>query len=450
MAAAGGLVLSAVLMMSTAGAAEPGLDSSYGEGGAVQLAGVVPPGLNPDPNSEAYAALAVPAGVLVASPAQACTTPWESGCEQLLTIRRYGPTGRPDPTYGEGGFLTVSEQSGPNQKLAVDGRGRLLVAAQESVRGPYALTRYTSAGRLDRRFGEGGHVAVAALPRQGSMRGLVVSPNGQITLEVDGTAHNLPNSGMEARKVTLVRLRADGRLNLGFGKRGRLSFATPAGASEIVATQKNGVLIGSSSCCAGGDYTPVYRIGASGRLDTRFGARARRAQVRLLSGFKAPAVNTVVARPDGKVDLLGSAEPFATDGGFVLRLGADGSADASFGNGGVTRVATGLVSGVAGGGGSTLALYESFPPYPSEAEAQSYVERFRADGSPDPAFGGEQGLPLPLPGPGAEIVASSSGAAAILVRRWRTCREICPALPYLTRVIEPAAPEADHKKGKNR
>jgi uncharacterized delta-60 repeat protein len=436
------ILVGVALMAGMAAAATVGPDPSYGERGAVPLAEVVPPGLHPIANDELGTALMVPDGVLYAAGASTCVNQWEAGCEQFVAVRRYGPTGQLDPTYGQGGYVEIpAAQFVTPHGLSVDGRGRLYVVSQASGPGPFSISRYTPAGRPDPSFGKAGRVSVPAVSGGGLFSGLVASPNGQLTLVANSLGSSDPQSGTSVSQVTLVRLLPTGKPNGSFGKRGRMSFGSPGGARQVVGTKGNGVLVRGSSCCGGARYTPVYRVAASGRLDTRFDARERRAQVGLLAAFPHPSVEAVVARPDGGVDLLGSGEALGIGDGFVLRLTAAGDGDVAFGQKGVAPAKHAFVSGTAGSGGSTLALYELFPPYPEEGEPNAYVVRYLADGSPDPSFGGEAGIAL-QPGREGRLLGSSQGKVAIYVAGWRMCREVCPPRPFLTRLIEPAAPTA--------
>lgn len=111
-------------------------------------------------------------------------SPWYSGKEPLRAIvRRFGPQGQPDPSYGRRGQTVIASPGGPAsalEALAVDRRGRVLLGGTmygaKEVRDPrdgtrrhpsfFALVRLGADGRLDRRFGPHGRIAT----RFGSLR----------------------------------------------------------------------------------------------------------------------------------------------------------------------------------------------------------------------------------------------------------------------------------------
>jgi hypothetical protein len=443
-----------VVWAAGAAAASPGVDRSYGEGGSVRLGAQVPAGLHLT-ESEIGPALPQPdGGVLYAAATQTCLHFWESPCEQFYSITLYGPDGRPDTSYGQGGFLTIPSAQIAFRGLVVDRAGRLLVVTQTAGEvGGYTVTRYTREGALDPSFGSAGTAQVASPPGNAyGFEALVVSPDGKLTFLYEAEALPVGGEGAEPRKLTLVRLLPDGRPDLGFGKSGRLTFAMAGGVFQAMATRGNGVLILGSDCCGSGNFDPVYRVGAAGRLDTRFDARARRTEAKLISGLRLSGVRALVPRPDGGVDLLGGYEVGITigGGGFDLRLAGDGSAATGFGKRGLSMLPHELVSGIAGAGGSTLALYETFPASLGEEGAQVYAERLLADGRPDPSFGGAAGVALPVTGRDGRVLGSSKLGISILVSGWRYCREVCPPTPFLTRMIELAAPKKQHGKGKHR
>jgi uncharacterized delta-60 repeat protein len=432
-------------------AASPGVDKSYGEGGVVRLGGQVPAGLRPSENEVGPMLPQPDGGVLYATPTQTCVHIWEDPCETFYSVVRYGPDGQVDSTYGQGGFLTFSATQIATRGITVDRAGRLLVVTQTAGGvGGFTVTRYTADGRLDPTFGTDGTAQVISPPGNPYGFGaLVAGPDGKLTFLYQSEARWV-GGGSEAWKVTLVRLLPNGRPDLGYGKSGRLTFAMAGFIMQAVATPGNGVLILGSKCCGGGDFNPVYRVGAAGRLDTRFDARARRQEAKFISPLGLGRVGALVSRPDGRVDLLGGYDLGTSGGsaGFDLRLSRDGSADAGFGERGISMLAHELVSGIAGAGGSTMALYETFPPELAEEGGQTYLERLRSDGLPDPGFGGETGLPLPAVGRDGTVLGSSKLGISIQISGYRYCREVCPPKPFLTRMIEPPAPKKPKKPKK--
>ena len=91
------------------------------------------------------------------------------GCGQLL-LARFGPDGRLDPTFGQGGTVRIGE--GPGGRAPMLGRsvaalpdGRILVSATRPWETrPFILARFTDRGELDPAFGEGGVVVTETCP----------------------------------------------------------------------------------------------------------------------------------------------------------------------------------------------------------------------------------------------------------------------------------------------
>jgi hypothetical protein len=77
---------------------------------------------------------------------------------------RYLGDGRPDPSFGAGGFVDTEAQGLPRpQALALTADGSVLIAGWDAAAGALRLARYTAAGVLDPSFGAAG-VATLAVP----------------------------------------------------------------------------------------------------------------------------------------------------------------------------------------------------------------------------------------------------------------------------------------------
>jgi uncharacterized delta-60 repeat protein len=174
------------------------------------------------------------------------------GQTEPATILRYGPDGKPDPGFGHGGRLRLRlPGSGPTGEwdLAAAPGGRTLVGG--SVGGHFAVARLKPNGRLDRGFGSKGWSVVAA---GGAVEGL--------TLRRASSHIYLAGIAPRPRRLIVMRLDADGRLDRSFGHRGRLS--TPAGegaeVGSIVAAR------GGAVVTLDGGPRPLVRFERGGKV----------------------------------------------------------------------------------------------------------------------------------------------------------------------------------------
>jgi uncharacterized delta-60 repeat protein len=110
-----------------------------------------------------------------------------SGRSWDFALARYNPDGTLDPTFnGTGKVLTDFSGSGSYDfahALAIQPDGKIVVAGESEPSGQsysdFALARYTSRGRLDRRFGASGKVLTNFLFRARAWA-LVIQPDGKI------------------------------------------------------------------------------------------------------------------------------------------------------------------------------------------------------------------------------------------------------------------------------
>lgn len=434
----------ACLLPAAAAGAVPGIDTSYGEGGVLRPESQVPAGFSHIVNSVGTA-LAGPRGAaFYLTRLDACASPPPtSHCESPLVVRRFAPSGKLDGSYGHAGLLDLGfPDPGPDPAVAVDPRGRLLVASGEG--GSLRIRRFTAAGRPDGSFGRSGTVVQRDFGPSIKPEAILPGPHGRLTVAaVESTEAEVPRG---VARVVLVRLRGNGRVDRGYGKRGTALLGIASTFREhFYPTPTGATLVAASNCCSSQSFTPVQRVTAAGRVDVRFNREERKAQVKALAGFSETSVLSVVPGADGKIELLGESRGFAPGPGFALRLTAKGRLDTTFGEGGLVKLGTGPASAGAGSDGSTLVVFETYPEGRRPGQAQ--VERLLADGRVDPSFGGEAGIALPEPGE-ATFLASFAGHALLSGTSEVNCAVSCEAVPYLTRLIEPSGSAGVDKGGK--
>jgi len=184
-------------------------------------------------------------------------------------------------------------------------------------------------------------------------------------------------------EVDCVTPEPDGSLDPTFGSSGMATFALPAAKS--VALQRDGKLV------VVGDMT-LSRCNPDGTADTTFGAGGKVTIV--ANGGPVDAMEAVAVQSDGKIVVAGhtSTPTSIFDDFALLRFNTDGSADSSFGSGGI------VITDFAGSTDRAEALViqpdgkivvAGFATRGSVTFADSdfAVARYRSDGSLDGGFG---------------------------------------------------------------
>ena len=271
-------------------------------------------------------------------------------------ILRFRADGTPDG--GPGGFGTGDDGAPPGtalgdfgynaplQGLAIDNRGRVLVAGP--LNSPRAseliLARYRPDGSLDddpaTGFGTGRRGSVrtpfGGLPSEASS--VLIQPDGKVVVVGHGTRGNDVD-------IVLARYTPDGELDVGPGGFGAEPGSGKTGKVRThlrgedygfgAALQADGkILVAGASRAPGGVYEfTVVRYNADGTMDTSFNGTGR---VHVPFGDTPSENFALVVTPDGKIVTGGILRP--APGGrqrlALARLNADGQLDASFGAGG--------------------------------------------------------------------------------------------------------------------
>jgi uncharacterized delta-60 repeat protein len=291
-----------------------------------------------------------------------------------FALARYNVDGSLDATFGGGGRVTT-DFGGSDAASAVtiqsDGK---IVAAGRGGGGDFALARYNVDGSLDATFGSGGRVTTN-FGGFDSALGVALQADGKIVAAGGG------GSGSD---FALARYNADGSLDVSFGSGGTVTTnVTAFEAATAAAVQSDGKIVTTGSTFSSGfQQFALIRYNADGSLDTGFGAGGIiTTDFGLGSGFGG----ALAVQEDGKIVAAGRA---GTDF-LVARYNADGSPDASFGSGGnVTTDFGGTLFDAAFGvdlqsNGKIVAAGTPFGgPSPDFALA-----RYNADGSLDASFG---------------------------------------------------------------
>ena len=319
-------------------------------------------------------------------------------------VARYNTNGSLDKRFGSNGKITTDFFRNVDQvnALAIQPDGKIVVAGFAQLAGAggtprvFALARYTSDGRVDSSFGNGGSLTTSFGGTFAAASAIMLQPDGKIV--VAGTADfnpRVPNSGLD---FALARYLANGSLDASFGDAGKVvfDFFGSFDQANAAALQPDGkiIVVGSAS------YDSVNRdIGFSltrfnpdGSTDFGFATGGKQITDFFNAGAKA---NAIVLQADGKFVVAGTASdsatrPVATD--FALaRYNSDGSLDPTFGIGGETSVP---FSDSAAEQANALAIapdgkiivagsaFKTFATPPDFA-----LRRYNSDGSIDTTFG---------------------------------------------------------------
>lgn len=197
-----------------------------------------------------------------------------------MLVFRLDAAGELDSSFGDGGysfpFGNDRRNSTRASSLAIDGRGRIVVAGSKLVDfGPYrmAIARLRRSGALDPRFGQKGRRLLYRGNVEGQALDLALLPNGGVVVAgCSGT--NLYSARPQAR-FTVARLDQRGNPLARFGRGGGRAYdvgePSPSHCATSILRDRNGFLVGGT----GGNHKhadlTVLSISARGRLRSSFG-----------------------------------------------------------------------------------------------------------------------------------------------------------------------------------
>jgi uncharacterized delta-60 repeat protein len=314
-----------------------------------------------------------------------------NGSDDDFALTRYNGDGSLDTTFGTGGKVTTDFASGADGATAValQGDGGIVVAghAQQGASSVFAVARYHSDGSLDDGFGAGGKVTIAFADFDAGAHAVAVEPDGKIVAA--GYAWNGSDSDF-----ALLRLDASGALDTaGFGNgSGKVTTDVDSHADQLraIALQPDGriVVVGSVDTGAAGGRSDfaLARYDADGSLDASFGNGGK--VIVDLAGGSDIAEAVAIQAADGKIVAAGHAFNGVDTDFALVRVDAAGSPDAAFGSGGEAMLDF--------AGGADLARALAVRPdgtllvaghSTAGADADFAIACFDAMGRPDASFG---------------------------------------------------------------
>jgi uncharacterized delta-60 repeat protein len=246
-----------------------------------------------------------------------------------------------DPSFGSGGVVTGSESS--ISALAVQPDGKSVAAG--TGRGGLLLARYLPDGAPDPSFGEGGTVVVTNVPDSYTawFTAMALQPDGKIL--VAGTAQQTETSDW---LFLLARFNANGSLDASFGTDGITTTNVPlttnpldadggAWADALAVLPDGGILVGGWVVSTSGSVPALARYQPDGSLDTMFGdgGVAENEPPKFphsgIEGLAVQSDGSVVASgfAEGAPDCPGTCNP-PTQAMAVWRYRLNGTLDPSF------------------------------------------------------------------------------------------------------------------------
>jgi len=299
-----------------------------------------------------------------------------------------------DGSFGSGGI----SYSAANTRLlgsAVQRDGRVLAVGESGVTGgaDLLLERFTTSGALDPSFGSGGvvHGPSVSTPYGAGFtasvgRAVAVQPDGKIVVVGKAT----DSSGSGSFGILVERYNANGTLDSSFGSGGLVLVASsPHGDGYGVAIQPDGKLLASGAIdnAQGEPQAAVVRLSSGGSADPSFGTGG----VQVINLVYSYAL-AVALQSDGKIVISGSEAPgLQVPVAIIARLTGAGGLDGSFNGSGVfaKQYAIGASSSsfnavTVQSDGKIVAAGDATV---GNSNADAVFARFTAAGTPDGSFG---------------------------------------------------------------
>lgn len=256
-----------------------------------------------------------------------------------FALARYLLNGSLDGTFGTAGRVTTSFPSSfiaQANAVAIQSNGKIVAAGLAD--GNFALARYNSDGSLDTSFGTGGIVTthIGAPSETGQIHAIAIQTDGKI---VAAGVHSPETSTNNfSADFAVARYNTNGSLDATFGLGG---VFTQDVSGTITSDYANAVVVLSTGKIVAGGFAAavdnhaqfaLLRLTANGALDVTFGANG---QVVTRFGPGYSEISSLAVQTNGQIVAGGYVDNTGQDFA-VARYSANGALDQSFGNGGVT------------------------------------------------------------------------------------------------------------------
>jgi uncharacterized delta-60 repeat protein len=305
-------------------------------------------------------------------------------CGLLFVTTAYAAPGDVDPTFAHSGEIELTEFTGSAAMASVmQPDGKLVFAGRCGAHA--CLVRLAADGLLDNTFATNGY-AVSQFGHNSAFYAVRLQPDGKIV-----TAGECRMSANANRSICVARFTSGGEPDSnGFGLGGSVIEPMPNGGDERahdIAVMSDGALVVSVKCSIA---SCLMKYASNGVKDSSFGTAGL---VQLIAGvFRSVYRPFLMKQLNGKI-VVGFSECFSPSGFFpcVMRVDANGVADAQFGVGGVAGFG-------AGGFGAKYALLADdsiVAAFESPNGTDFYIAKLTPNGANDSTFGSNGRTILP-------------------------------------------------------
>ena len=253
--------------------------------------------------------------------------------DDQLALVAYNSNGRLDRSFGHRGEVRTTFSPGPNGQghaVAIDDRGRIVVAGDDVGGQRWGLARFMPNGNRDRSFGVNGRVLTSG---NGEARSVAIDSQGRIIV-----GGYMFTDRPRKSDFTLVRYLPDGTIDDSFGVSGKV-MTDFGGADEVhsIAVDSSDRIVagGVTAMPRGGQRFALARYTTHGSLDPSFGDGGK-----VITGPEdgRSAANAVVIDARGHVIAAGGPGRRGNRRFEVVRYTSSGALDPTFSGNGRTAV----------------------------------------------------------------------------------------------------------------
>lgn len=254
----------------------------------------------------------------------------------MLTVYRFNVDGSLDTAYGNSGYITATFNDGADghynaRSATIQPDGKLLVSGYAGrTSWDFFTARLTTSGQFDTSFGTNG-IVLSHFGLGGNDEGftMLLQPDGKIL--VGGMCDEADGTNV----FGLIRLNANGSVDTAFGTNGhvkRMVGPGPIANLQALALQADGKIVaaGDSGAYDGKGFA-LIRYGADGSVDTSFGTNGTVFQP--IGGANGDWPTGIHVDGDGKILVTGHARFGSSNDYTIARFTSSGALDTSFGAG---------------------------------------------------------------------------------------------------------------------
>lgn len=317
-----------------------------------------------------------------------------NGHDEDVLLLCYTSEGRLDDSFGQGGAVIYGTSANGQDRangVALQADGKILVtgAGSNGRDQDLLLFRFNPDGTLDPSFGKAGVVTYSGGEETQEIgRAVAAQADGKIVVAGEGG----PATNLDA---LILRFTFDGKLDPSFATNGLAYYGSAEGGTDqglAIAVQTDGkILLAGSTTRAGQTDLLLLRFTPQGALDPFFAAGG----VTLYDGPSqgADCGNALALQPDGNILVAGFTTGPRGQDILLLRYTGSGKLDSSFGQAGVVLFGSpedvyDVAQGVAVQANGRILVAGARGGGPQQdCLKDALVLRFSADGKSDLSFG---------------------------------------------------------------